>query len=108
MVRSLIALQPIGYMRPRRPPVPKGITVQKASSSSFQLPAEIASATCGAYSAYLGSVSQVRMLVAAVEETFSADSASTSFDNASVPVMEINSGWVQVGGKTPSTINAER
>ena len=35
---------------PRRPPVPKGITVQKASSSSFHLPAPMCCSTCGAYS----------------------------------------------------------
>ncbi len=34
MVRSLIALEPIGYILPRRPPVPKGMIVQKTSSNS--------------------------------------------------------------------------
>ena len=34
MVRSLIALEPMGYIFPRRPPVPKGMIVQKASSSA--------------------------------------------------------------------------
>ena len=33
-----MALEPIAHIRPRRPPVPNGITVQNASSSSFHLP----------------------------------------------------------------------
>ncbi len=54
MVRSLMALQPIGYIRPRRPPVPKGIVVQKASSSSAHFSAARCSATWGAYSRKIG------------------------------------------------------
>src|SRR5688572_6798194 len=61
IVRSLIALQPIGYIRPRRPPVPNGITVQKTSSNSFHWPAAMCSATCEAYCAYRGCVSHWRM-----------------------------------------------
>ena len=34
-----MALEPIGYILPRRPPVPNGITVQNTSSSSCHLPA---------------------------------------------------------------------
>ena len=30
-----MALEPIGYIFPRRPPVPNGMTVQKTSSSCF-------------------------------------------------------------------------
>ena len=37
IVRSLMALVPMGYIRPRRPPVPKGIMVQKTSSSCLPL-----------------------------------------------------------------------
>src|SRR5438552_17744082 len=82
IVRSLIALQPIGYIRPRRPPVPNGITVQNTSSNSFHLPAAICSATCGAYSAYRGSVSQARMFASAETVTFPSGTAVSNADKA--------------------------
>ena len=40
--------EPIGYILPRRPPVPNGMIVQKASSSSFQRASVSCSATIGA------------------------------------------------------------
>jgi hypothetical protein len=46
-----MALEPTGCIVPRRPPVPKGITVQKTSSSSFHEPASIRAATSPANSA---------------------------------------------------------
>src|SRR3954466_10895215 len=96
MVRSLMALEPMGYIRPRRPPVPNGITVQKTSSSSFHLPAAMCSATCGAYSAYRGSVSHLRIFSAADADSLlaaAADLKSASARAASMDcVMQLMSG----------------
>ncbi len=64
IVRSLMAFEPTGYILPRRPPVPNGITVQYASSRSFHAPASIREPSSEANSAYRGSVSQVRMVAA--------------------------------------------
>src|SRR5262249_18724136 len=94
MVRSLMALQPMGYIRPRRPPVPKGITVQKTSSSSFHLPAAMCSATCGAYAAYRCSVSHLRMLAAAGGESCFAATAGSSRESVSMKRVE---GVIQGG-----------
>src|SRR4051812_35295680 len=71
----------MGYILPRRPPVPNGITVQNTSSSSFQLYAAICSATCGAYSAYRGSVSHLRTFLTADADSMllaAADSSSAT------------------------------
>src|SRR6185295_18422412 len=82
IVRSLIALEPIGYILPRRPPVPNGIVVQKTSSSSFQRASARCSATSGAYLTYRGSVSQARILFAAVGLSSFASAAELSCSKA--------------------------
>ena len=65
IVRSLMALQPIGYMRPRRPPVPKGMVVQKASSNSGHFSRRDAQPLGGHDRRRYGWVSQMRMLAVA-------------------------------------------
>ena len=68
MVRSLMALVPIGYILPRRPPVPKGMIGPKDVVQGFPLAGGHVFGYRGGILGIASAVSQMRTLAAAADE----------------------------------------